>query len=159
MLGNVMPVHGVQNCICLQHQVDCHMPTLHLLLKSISLRRTAQHCYWYLSPEWALSHVPIISLNSFKIIQTSQQGGTENGDMRVLSTRKWTIDLFHSSCENSNSNPILETGLLCKFVGRKSFALLLHFAVGAVHTQMGVIVNVDPPVIKINLKKNMLETL
>ena len=73
-----MPVHGVQNCKCLQPRVDCFMPTLHPLLKRISLRRTAQHCRWYLSPEWALSPVSIISLNSFKIIQTSQQGGAEN---------------------------------------------------------------------------------
>ena len=78
MLGNVMPVHGVQNCICLQPRVDCFMPTLHPLLKSISLRRTAQHCSRYLSPEWALSPVPIISLNSFKWIQPRPEGFAED---------------------------------------------------------------------------------
>jgi hypothetical protein len=61
------------------------------------------------------------------------------------------IDFSH---ENSNSSLISETGLLYKFVGRKSIALLFHFAGGAVHTYPYV----DPPVIKIDLKKNMLET-
>ncbi len=37
----------------------------------------------------------------------------------------------------------------------KAFALLLHFTVGAVHTQMGVIIDVDPPVIKIDLTKRI----
>jgi hypothetical protein len=56
------------------------------LLISISLRNTAFGTIPF-SPEWALSDVPIINLNSFKIILTTQQGGMENFDIRVLAAR------------------------------------------------------------------------
>ena len=121
MLGSVMPIHGVQNYIRLLPRVDYFMSTLHTLLKSISLRRAAQHCFWYLSPEWALSPVPIIGLNSFTMIQASHQGGTKNGDNSVLFTRKRIIDPLHFSKQNSNSNLISETGLLCKLWEEKAF--------------------------------------
>ena len=46
-----------------------------------------------------------------------------------------------------------DTRMLAKFVRRKDSALLIDFAVSAVHTKRGVPVRVDPPVIKIDLKK------
>jgi hypothetical protein len=78
-----------------------------------------------------------------------------NINIRVLAAGKWTIDPLHFSGENPNSNLIPETRLKSKFVGCKTSALLWHFAVCAVHTQMGVIIDVDPPVIKIDLTKRI----
>jgi hypothetical protein len=92
MLGHVMAVHLSQDCKCLEPRVDCFVLSLHPLLKSISLRRTAHHCLRDLAPEWALSFVPIICLNSFKIIQKRHQGVTENCYIIVLATRIWAIN-------------------------------------------------------------------
>jgi hypothetical protein len=104
----------------------------------------AQHCLWNLSPEWALSNVPIIRLNSFKIIKTSQQVGMENFDITVLAAREWTIDPLHFSSENPNSNLIPETRLQSEFVAK----LLLFCGTF-------LIIDVDPPVIKIDLTKRI----
>jgi hypothetical protein len=71
----------------------------------------------------------------------------------ILAARKWTIDPFYLSRHNPNSNLVTNTRMLAKFVRRKDSALLIDFAVSAVHTKVGVPVRVDPPVIKIDLKK------
>ena len=134
------------------------MPPLNPLLHCIFLLpRTSQRCTRAFCFVGSLCNVPIIHLNPLRWLQKSHQTVSEDCYVRVLPSGVGAVDPLDVPLENAKINLIAKSRFALELVGGKERASLRDSAVGAVNTQMGVPIRVDLPVMKRNLKRNMLE--